>query len=197
MTLKGSAKSIKNKKGILILSTIARCLEKIYNNPENPLIWLKVLIMDKRFEFKSNCKRLLREYDTKFQKVKSKPTVGIVERYNRTFTKKFYSILDIFDILSIQLSCDPSSPSFDLILLEGLSDVIDALVEDFNNSITHLLGISPAKAIKKKRVFAKPFKPQNGPISFDKEKLSFDTFVIYLLDPNKYEGERKHTSDMN
>jgi len=38
MILKGLAKSIKNKKGILTSSTIAKCLEKIYDDPENSLI---------------------------------------------------------------------------------------------------------------------------------------------------------------
>ncbi|PKY43498.1 hypothetical protein RhiirA4_457493 [Rhizophagus irregularis] len=46
VALKGPAKSIKNMQGILTSSTIAKCLEKIYDDPENPLIWPKVFLSD-------------------------------------------------------------------------------------------------------------------------------------------------------
>ena len=38
VALKGPAKSIKNMQGILTSFTIAKCLEKIYDDPKNPLI---------------------------------------------------------------------------------------------------------------------------------------------------------------
>ncbi|CAB4411235.1 unnamed protein product [Rhizophagus irregularis] len=46
VAFKGPAKSIKNMQGILTSSTIAKCLEKIYDDPENPLIWPKVFLSD-------------------------------------------------------------------------------------------------------------------------------------------------------
>src|SRR5581483_9892305 len=36
--------SVKDRQGILTSKTIARSLEKIYNNPECPLIWPKVFL---------------------------------------------------------------------------------------------------------------------------------------------------------
>src|SRR3990170_5452346 len=177
MTLKGPAKSIKNKKGILTSSTIARCLEKIYDDPENPLIWPKVFLSDKGSEFKGECEKLLRKHGVRIQKAMSKKTMGIIERSNRTFQERFYSILDAYDLL------DTSS---DIIELEDLPSVVDSIVKDLNNSVTRLLGITPAKAIKKKRVFAKPSKPRNGLMGYDEERLSYDDSVIYLLDLSEY-----------
>ncbi|GES81698.1 hypothetical protein RCL_jg1610.t1 [Rhizophagus clarus] len=188
VALRGSARSVKDKQGILTSSTIAKCLEKIYDDPENPLIWPKVFLSDKGSEFKGECEKLLRKHGVKIQKAKSKKTMGIVERFNRTFQERFYSILDAYDLI------DSSS---ELIELEDLPSVIDSIIEDLNNSVTRLLGISPADAIKKKNVFAKPSKPQKGSIGYDEERLSFDNSVIYLLDSSEYEGGRRRATDMN
>src|SRR3989337_1084545 len=185
MTLKGPAKSIKNKKGILTSSTIARCLEKIYDDPENPLIWPKVFLSDKGSEFKGECEKLLRKHDVKIQKAKKKKTMGIAERYNKTFQEQFYNILDAYD------------SSSDIIEIEDLPSVVDSMVENFNNSVTRLLGITPSEAIKKKKVFAKPSKPRNGPMGYDEERLSYNDSVIYLLDLSEYEGGRRRATDMN
>ena len=65
VALRGSAKRVKNKQGILTSSTIARCLEKIYDDPENPFIWPKIFLSDKGSEFKDECEKLLRKHDIK------------------------------------------------------------------------------------------------------------------------------------
>jgi hypothetical protein len=74
--------SVKNQKGILTSSTIARAFEEIYVNSECPLVWPKLLITDKESEFKGKCKVLMKKHGVKIQKAKNKRTVGIVERYN-------------------------------------------------------------------------------------------------------------------
>ena len=51
------ARSVSDRQGILTSKTIARALEKIYNNPEYPLIWLKLLITNKGSEFKGECEK--------------------------------------------------------------------------------------------------------------------------------------------
>jgi hypothetical protein len=71
------------------------------------------------------------------------------------------------------------------------------IVNDENISVTRLLGISPAKAIKKKMVIAKPSNPRKGPMGFDEERLSYDNSVLYLLDLSEYEGGRRRATDMN
>jgi len=197
VTLKGPAKSIKNMQGILTSSTIAKCLEKIYDDPENPLIWPKVFLSDKGSEFKGECEKLLRKHGVRIQKAMSKKTMGIIERSNRTFQERFYRILDAYDLLTTWLSSVLSSPSLDIAQLEDLPGVIDSIVEDLNNSVTRLLGITPAEAIKKNSVFAKPSKPRKGPVGYDEERLSYVNSVIYLLDSSEYEGGRRRATDMN
>jgi hypothetical protein len=146
--------------GILTSSTIARCLEKIYDNPENPLIWPKVFLSDKGSEFKGECEKLLIKHGVKIWKANSKNTMGIVERYNRTFTEIFYRILDGKDLL-ITFPCPFDSIQYKSLetLIKDLPNVIATIVEDINNSITHHLGISPAKAIKRKSIIFKPSYP--------------------------------------
>ena len=68
--------------GILTSSTIAKCLEKIYDDPKNPFIWPKVFLSDKGSEFKGECEKLLRKHGVKIQKAKKKKTMGIIERSN-------------------------------------------------------------------------------------------------------------------
>ncbi|GES99913.1 hypothetical protein GLOIN_2v1878227 [Rhizophagus clarus] len=97
-------------------------------------------------------------------------------------------ILDAYDLLDT---------SFNIIELNDLPGIVDSIVEDLNNSVTRLLGMSPAEAIKKKNAFAKPSKPRKGPIRFDEKRLFFDDSVIYLLDPSEYEGGRRRATDMN
>ena len=75
---------------ILTFHTIARAFEKIYDDSDCPLIWPKLLITDKRSEFKGDCERLLSDHGTKFQKAKSKRTIDIVERYNRTLIERLF-----------------------------------------------------------------------------------------------------------
>ena len=188
VALRGPAKSIKNIQGILTSTTIAKYLEKIYDDPENPLIWPKVFLSDKGSEFKGKCEKLLRKHGVKIQKAKSKKTMGIVERYNKTFQERFYSILDAYDLL------DSSS---DIIELKDLPSIVDSIIEDLNNSVTRLLGITPSEAIKKKRVFAKPSKPRKGPMGYDEKRLSYNDSVIYLLDLSEYEVGRRRATDMN
>ena len=60
------ARSVRDRQGILTSHTIARALEKIYDNPKCLLVWLKLLITDKGSEFKGDCERLLEEHSTRF-----------------------------------------------------------------------------------------------------------------------------------
>ena len=64
------------------------------------------------------------------------------------------------------------------------------VVEDINNSITQQLGISPAEAIEKNMVIAKPSYPWDSTVGFDEEKITGDTLVRYFLYPSDLEGGR-------
>ncbi|GES97147.1 hypothetical protein RCL_jg7027.t1 [Rhizophagus clarus] len=164
VALRGPAKSIKNIQGILTSTTIVKYLEKIYDDPENPLIWPKEFLSDKGSEFKSECKKLLRKHGIEIQKAKSKKTM------------------------------DSSS---NIIELEDLPSVIDSIIENLNNSVIRLLGITPATVIKKKSVFAKPSKARKGSMGYNEKRLSYGNSVLHLLDPSEYEGGRRCATDMN
>ncbi|GBC01095.1 hypothetical protein RclHR1_40660002 [Rhizophagus clarus] len=165
---------------------VASRYKKIYDDPEIPLVWPKLLITDRGPEFRGDCEKLMREHSVKIQKAKSKPTMGIVERYNRTLREK----------------CGLSQDASDLLLpiterSRAWVKNLPLVVEDINNSITRQLGISPVDAIKEKEVFAKPSYLWDGPIGFDEEKLSNDVLVRYLLYPIDLEDGRRHAGDLN
>jgi hypothetical protein len=172
----------------LTSSTIAKALEQIYDNAECPLVWPKLLITDKGSEFKGECEKILKEHGTKFQKAKSKRTVGIVERYNRTLTEKLCSSQDASDLLTLEKSGMRS---------QAWVKNLPIVVEDLNNSVTREINLSLADAIKKKQVHAKSSKSRNGPIGFKEKRLPYNVSVRYLLEPSDLEGKRRRAGDMN
>ena len=171
--------SVKDRKGILTSRTIVRALEKIYDDPKCFLIWPKLLITDRGSEFKGDYEKILGEHGTKFQKAKSKHTMGIVERYNRTLTEKLFRSQDASDLLNLSERSRAWVKNLPIVN------------EDINNSITRQLGISPAEAIEKNMVIAKSSYPQDGPIGFNEEKLSGNVLVRYLL----YSSDRKEGNE--
>ena len=179
--------SVKNKQGILTSYTIARALKEKYDDSECFLSWLKVFLTDKGPEFKGECKKLMKEHGVKIQKAKSKRTMGIVERYNLTLAVKLFRIQDAHDLLLIH----SSGKSY--IWVKNLP----IIVEDINNTITSLIGMTPAEAIKKKKIYAKPSYNYKRPIGFNEKKLSYDVLVRYLLDLSDLEGGRKRGTDSN
>jgi len=180
--------SITNRQGILTSKTIARSLEKIYNNPKCPLVWPNIFLSDKGPEFKGTCERLLKEHGVKIQKAKSKRTMGIVERYNRTLTERLFRIQDAHDLLSLHLSERSRAWVKNLPII----------VKDINNSVTRLLGLAPIMAIKNKQVYAKSSrKSQNIPMGYNEDQLTYDIFIRYLLEPSDLEGNRRRVGDIN
>ncbi|GBB97312.1 hypothetical protein RclHR1_29620002 [Rhizophagus clarus] len=181
------AYSVKDRQGILTSKTIARALKEKYDNPECPLVWPKLLITDRGSEFKGQCEVLMMEHNVKIQKAKSKRTMGIIERYNRTLVEKLFPSQDASDLLSLHLNDRTRAWVKNLPLV----------VENINNSITRQIGISPVEAIEKEEVFAKPSYSRDGLIGFDEEKLSSNVLVRYLLYPGDLEGGRRRAGDLN
>jgi hypothetical protein len=131
------------------------------------------------------------KHGVKIQKAKSKRTVGIVERYNRTLVEKLFPSQDASDLLTLEEGNRGGTRS------RAWVGNLPIVVESINDSITSQLGISPAVAIKKKRVCAKPSYPRKGPVGFDEKKLPYDVHVRYLLEPSNLEGGRRSAGDMN
>lgn len=181
------AYSVQDRQGILTSATIARALEKTYDDPECPLVWPETFLTDRGPEFRGECEKLMKEHGVKVQKAKSKYTMGIVERYNRTLIEKLFPSQDASDLLTIHLN------KISRVWVKNLSIVVDYI----NNSLTRQLGISPTEAIKRKCVISKPSKPRNGPMGLDEKKLSGDIIVRYLLYPSDQEGGKRRAGDMN
>jgi hypothetical protein len=177
--------SIQDRQGILTSNTIARAFVKIYNDIACPLVWPKLIITDKGSEFKGECEGLMKEHGVKIQKAQSKRTVGIVERYNRTLVEKLFVLQDASDLLTLE---DRT---------QSWVKNLPVIVENLNNSVTRLLGITPAIAIKQNRVHAKSSKARNGPLGFKEKRLPHDIYVRYLLEPSDLEGGRRRAGDMN
>ena len=144
-----------------------------------------MLFTDKGSEFKEDCERSLSDHNTKFQKAKSKCTMGIVERYNRILIERLFRSQDASDLLDL---IERSR-----VWVKNLS----IIVEDLNNSIIRLIGMSPANAIEIEEVIAKSFKSRNGSMGYDEKTLPNDTLVRYLLLNNDLDGGRRRAGDLN
>jgi len=178
--------SVKDQQGILTSHTIARAFEVVYNDSENPLEWPKLLITDKGSEFKGECEKMMTSHGVKIQKAKSKRTVGIVERYNRTLVEKLFPSQDASDLLTL-------GKTRSQVWVKNLP----IAVKSINESVTRQLGISPADAIKKKQVRSKSSYSRDGPVGYKEEKIPYDVYVRYLLEPSDLEGGRRRAGEMN
>ncbi|CAG8468469.1 2013_t:CDS:2 [Cetraspora pellucida] len=151
---------------ILIFNIVAKVFIKIFNNPKCLLTWPKVLLTDIKLEFKGSCKKLIIKHSVKIQKASSK------------------SSMDAHELL---LSLYRRSRAW----VKNLPIII----KELNNSITHLLGITSNKAIKKKFVYTKASKPRYGPIGYNEVHLIYNNPVLYLLKPDELEGRRRCSTD--
>ncbi|RGB21571.1 hypothetical protein C1646_777701 [Rhizophagus diaphanus] len=188
------ATSVKNKEGILTSHTISKAFEHIYDNPDCPLVWPKLLITDKGFEFKGDCERLMKRHGVEIQKATSKRSVGIVERYNLTLAKRLFHLQNAHDLLLAKGRVGSHMLGESCAWVRNLP----IIVEDINNSVTRLIGMAPAKMIKKKKVYAKPSCRYDRTIGYDELRLSYRDSVRYLLEPGELEvGTKRRGTDMN
>src|SRR6185312_309752 len=167
-------------------SSVAKAFKKVYSNFRCPLIWPKLLMVDPGSEFKSDCKELMEKHNVKIKIATSHRSQAIVERFNRTLAEKLFRLQDASDLL---LPISKRSRAW----VKNLP----IIVNDLNNSITRLIGMTPAKAIKMKQVIAISSKLRNGPIAFNESKLSYNISVRYLLEPGELEGGYMRATDMN
>ena len=187
------ATSVKNRGGILTSRTISKAFEHIYDDPDCPLVWPKLLITDKGSEFKGECERLMKRHGVEIQKATSKRSVAIVERYNLTLAKRLFRLQNAHD-LSLQMLFHTQRAGESHVWVKNLP----IIVKDINNSVTRLIGMTPAKAIKKKKVYAKSASKYNRPIGYDEPRLSYRDSVRYLLEPGEFEGgSKRRGTDMN
>jgi hypothetical protein len=164
---------------------VAKALKEIYNSRKCPLKWPKLLLSDQGPEFRKDCEKLMKEHGVKIQKAYSKRTMGIVERFNRTLAERLFRLQDASDLLLPITERDRKWVKNLLIILK-----------DINNSKTSLTGIAPVKAIKMKKVIAKPSYPAYRPIGSKEIPLSSNTEVRHLLESGELESGKRRATDM-
>ena len=71
------------------------------------------------------------------------------------------------------------------------------IIDNLNNSVTRLIGMAPAKAIKMNQIISASSKLCNGFMGFDESKLSYNISVRYLLEPGELETGPKKATDYN
>ena len=167
-------------------SSVAKAFKKVYSNSRCPLIWPKLLMVDPGSEFKSDCKELMEKYNVKIKVGTSHRSQGIVERFNCTLAKKWFHLQDASDLL---LPISKRSRAW----VKNLYIIIDNL----NNSVTRLIGMALAKAIKMNQIISTSSKLRNGSIGFDESKLSYNISVRYLLEPGELKTGPKRATDYN
>jgi hypothetical protein len=69
---------------------VAKAFQKIYDDPNCPLIWPNVLIINRGTEFMGECRDLLIRHSVKIQYANSKRSVAIAERDHQEFEKHAY-----------------------------------------------------------------------------------------------------------
>ena len=171
---------------------MARVFQKIYNDSNCPLSWPKVLIVDKGTEYMGEYRDLLLEYGVKIQYANSKEGNSIAERDHQEFEKHAYIQQDAKDFL--------------LPLSERSRDWVRSLCindNNFNSTSTRLIGMSPNRAVKKalkgKKIIAKPAIKHRRPIRYDEFCLSHFDIVRYLFKPGELEHgpAKRRITDMN
>jgi len=173
-------------------SQMAKNIQKIYNDPKEPLSWPNCFISDKGTEYMGDCKSLLLSHVVKIQYANSKEGNAIAERDHQEFEKHSGIQQDAKDFL-----LPLTKRSRDWVRNLYVNDDI------FNNTPTRLIGMSPNEAVEKalngEKIIAKPAVKHRRPIGYDESCLSYYDLVRYLLKPGELEHgpARRRATDMN
>ncbi|PKY59726.1 hypothetical protein RhiirA4_482719 [Rhizophagus irregularis] len=160
---------------------MAKEIQKIYNNPNDPLNPPEDFIVDRGTEYMGECKDLLLNYNVRIQYANSKRGVAIAERDHQEFEKHAYFRQDAEDF-HLPLT-DRSRAWF-----KGLRINDDI----YNDTPTQLIGMSPNEAVKKalkgKKIIARPSVEHRRPVGYNEPLLPSYTEVRHLLEPSELEG---------
>ncbi|CAJ0906526.1 17822_t:CDS:2 [Entrophospora sp. SA101] len=168
-------------------SEVAKAFKKIYNNPDNPLIWPWLLQCDGGCEFMGETSRLMQEHNVIIRVIGlySHRRLAVVERFNKTLAKMLYKVQYAVETIS-------SNPKLIREWVKYLPEVINYL----NNYPTRLIkapgskkwGLAPIKAIKLEKVESRPSTKYKRLVGRDEKKLEKGDTVRYLLANGEWEG---------
>ena len=163
--------------------SVAKAFKKVYRSKKCPLIWPKVLQVDGGTEFQDKTKKVLKEKGVRIRVGTTHKHQSIVERYNRTLAERLFRIQEAYEFLhNVE----------DTAWVKNLQEIVD----DINNTVTRLIGMTPAEAIQNDEVFALPSKIRiDRLVGMDEKCLPAESLVRYLLDKSEYKGGRRRATD--
>jgi hypothetical protein len=169
---------------------MAKNIQKIYDDPNEPLNPPEDFIVDRGTEYMGECKDLLLSYNVRIQYANSKRGVAIAERDHQEFEKHAYFRQDAVDL---HLPLSERSRAW----VKGLRINDDI----YNNTPTRLIGMSPNEAVKRalkgKKIIARPSVEHRRPVGYNEPLLPSYTEVRHLLEPGELEGGRRRATDCN
>ena len=158
-------------------------IEKIYNDPKNPLTWPALLMVDGAGEFKGAFSRGMERYNVPIRVVDlySFESLALVKKFKQDLAKPIYKI---------QYAIEGK-------LKEGersklWKKILRKITNYMNNNKTRLIGMSPDHAMTLREVIPKVTIKPKRPIGKDELRLQKGMTVRYLLKPGELEGGHVH-----
>src|SRR5271170_370221 len=164
-------------------ASAAKAFIKVYRRKDCLLTWPKVLQVDGRSEFKYEVGWLMRKNKVRIRIGTTHENQSIVERYNLELSKRLFKIQEVVEFFrEIE----------DTAWVKNFPNIVD----DLNNSIMRLLGITPVEAIQMHEVFALLSKiHKDRAVGMAEKRLPVGSSVRYLLNKSDHEGYRRRATD--
>jgi len=162
-------------------------IEEIYNDPNNPLTWPKLLMLDGAREFSGNFSRGMERYNVSIWVVDlySFESLALVKALKRRLAEIIYKI---------QYAIESKLPAGERSTLWNM--ILEVIFDYMNNSPTRLIGMTPSHAMTLEKVVSKPSIKPKRPIGEDEITLPKGTSVRYLFKPGELEGgHRRRATD--
>ncbi|CAG8465406.1 22918_t:CDS:2 [Gigaspora rosea] len=160
-------------------SEVWNAIEKIYNDPKNPLKWPALLMVDGAGEFKGSFAKGMERYNVPIRVVDlySFESLALVKKFKQDLARLIYKI---------QYAIEGK-------LKEGersklWNKILQKIIDYMNNNKTRLIGMSPSYAMTLREVIPKVSTKPKRPIGKDELRLQKGTTVRYLLKLGELEG---------
>src|SRR6185369_2055262 len=177
------ARSLTSKNSLEVWNAI----EEIYNDPNNPLTWPKLLMLDGGKEFSGYFSRGMERYNV---------FIWVIDLYSfesLAFAKALKRRLAEI-IYKIQYAIESKLPAGERSTLWNM--ILEVIFDYMNNSPTRLIGMTPSHAMTLEKVVSKPSIKPKRPIGEDEITLPKGTSVRYLFKPGELEGgHRRRATD--
>ena len=166
---------------------VAAALGRIYK--QGPLAWPRLLQVDAGREFMGSVNQLLAKHNVQVRRgiVGNHREQGIVERFNRTLSKRLFEAQYAQELLLTARGSSERSAEWVL----ALPQVVTAI----NDEPTRLTGKKPSEAIRSSLVSHKHSLPAKRTIGTEEPLIPSTACVRYLYQPGKLEGGRRRATD--